>query len=104
MKSCYMAFANMIDANCKKWRVNISRHETEQDAEAAAIRFAEKYNRMPVKAQYTGTHKFYSIPRAEWESMQYTGVSFDDPSIHTWMTNEGAGCVLLFEGKHFEIV
>ena len=94
----------MIDANCKKWRVNISRHDTQAEAEDAALRYAEKYSRMPVKAQYTGTHKFYSIPHEEWETMQYTGTSFNDPKVHTWMTNEGAGSVLLFEGMHFEIV
>ena len=100
----YMAFANMIDANCKKWRVNISRHDTEQAAQDAALKYAEKYSRMPVKAQYTGVNKFYSMTAEEWEHEQYKGTSFSNPAVRTWMTNEGAGCVLLFEGMHFEVV
>lgn len=104
MTTCYLAYANMVDANCKRWRENISRHETEQAAEDAALKYAQKYNRMPVKAEHTGVHKFYTLSKEEWRNEQYTGTSFSDPSVRTWMTNEGNGSVLLFEGLHFEIV
>ena len=35
---------------------------------------------------------------------QYTGVSNKDGRTKTWMTNDENGCVLLFEGMHFEIL
>ena len=104
MTVSYMAYANMIDVNGKKWRVNISHHDTEQEAKEAALKFAELYSEMPVKAQHTGVNKFYSISSEEWAREQYTSTSITDPSVRTWMINEGMGCVLLFEGIHFEIV
>ena len=100
----YRAYAIMEDGNGKEWRVNISNYDTEIEAREAAARYAEKYSDFPVRAKHTGIHKYYIIPRLEWNKEQYTGVSIDDPTVKTWMINEGSGSALLFEGLHFEII
>ena len=103
MKKSYMAFATMTDG-AKEWRVNIGKYETEAEAEEIANKFAEKYKEGTPLAKYTGTHRFYTFTAEEWRKQQYTGKSIHDPKIRTWMTNEGNGCVLLFEHVHFEII
>lgn len=63
----------------------------------------KKYKDGNVKAVYVGVHKYYIISRKEWANEQYKGISIEDEKTKTWITNEGNGCVLLFEGVHFEI-
>lgn len=100
----FRAFAKMENEKGESWRVNIYNYDTEEEAKEAAEKFAEKYKGGNVKAAYVGVHKYYIISRKEWENEQYKGVSLSDGKTKTWMTNEGNGCVLLFEGMHFEIV
>lgn len=99
----FRAFATMQDEQGKQWRVNIYNYGTEEEAQNAAKNYAEKYKNCWNKCVYAGVHKYYIISRKEWENEQYKGVSLVDGKTKTWMTNEGNGCVLLFEGVHFEI-
>lgn len=99
----FRAFANMEDANGTKWRVNIYNYDTEKEAEIAAKKFLEKYRNGYNRAVYTGVHKYYIFSKKEWEKQVYKGVSIRDGKTKTWMTNEGSGTTLLFEGVHFEI-
>lgn len=94
----FKAFVAVKDGNGWK-RLEESVHETEKEAQKAADNFVKKY-----KEATTGTHKYYVISHKEWNNEQYKGVSFADGKTKTWMTNEGNGCALLFEGVHFEIV
>lgn len=87
----------------KSWRVNICNYNTEEETKESAENFAKKYKDGNVKAVYVGVHKYYIISRKEWANEQYKGVSIEDGKTKTWITNEGNGCVLLFEGVHFEI-
>ena len=80
-------------------RIAESIHETEAEAQKAASDFAKTYS-----GSATGTHKYYIFTHKEWENEMYKGISLSDGKTKTWMTNEGNGCVLLFEGKHFEIL
>lgn len=91
----YVAFKNDKD-NWK--RIKESIHETEEEAKKAASAFAKVYKKASI-----GIHKYYVIFKKEWFNEQYRGVSHKDGKTKTWMTNEGNGCVLLFEGLHFEI-
>lgn len=100
----YRAYAIMENQDGKEWRVNIYNYDTESEAIEAATKYAEKYSEFPARAKRTGVHKYYIIPRKEWSRKQYTSTSINDPNVKTWMTNEGNGCTLLFEGLHFEIV
>lgn len=99
----FRAFAKMENEKGKIWRVNIYNYNTEEEAKEAAEKFAEKYKGGNVKAVYVGVHKYYIISRKEWEKLTYTNVSIEDGKTKTWMMNEGNGCVLFFEGIHFEI-
>lgn len=99
----FRAFAKMEDEKGENWRVNISDYNTEEEAKEVAEKFMEKYKDGKAKAIYAGVHKYYIISRKEWANEQYKGVSIEDGKTKTWMTNEGNGCVLLFEGVHFEI-
>ena len=94
----FKAFVAVKDSNGWK-RIEESIHETEEEAQKAADDFVKKY-----KEAATGTHKYYVISRKEWANEQHKGVSITDGKTKTWMTNEGNGCVLLFEGVHFKIV
>lgn len=80
-------------------RISESIHETEEEAKKVVADFAETY-----KEASTGIHKYYIFTCKEWENEMYKGVSLADGKTKTWMTNEGNGCVLLFEKIHFEIV
>ena len=77
----FKAFASIKDKECGWKRIAESIHETEPEAKEAVLHFAGKY-----------------------PEEQYTGVSIKDGRTKTWMTNEENGCVLLFEGRHFEIL
>lgn len=99
----FRAFAKMENEKGESWRVNIYNYDTEEEAKEATEKFAEKYKGGNVNAVYVGVHKYYIISRKEWANEQYTGVSIEDGKTKTWMTNEGNGCTLLFEGVHFEI-
>ena len=82
-----------------KWkRIAETIHDTEEEAEKAAANFAEAY-----KGSKTGIHKYYIIDQKEWKKEHYKGVSIRDGKTKTLMVNEN-GCVLLFEGIHFEII
>lgn len=50
----YKAFAEMQDANGKKWRVNIYDYDTKEEAIEAAKKFYEKYMDCWNKAIYVG--------------------------------------------------
>lgn len=102
----YRAYALMSDKEIGlPWRVNISLYDTRAEAEDSALRFASKYkDDKNLKVEQTGVHRYYIIPRKEWEKMQYTSVSISDGKTRTWMTHDKErGTVLLFEGIHFEI-
>lgn len=94
----FKAFAVIKDNGSWK-RIAESVHETEEEAKKAAAGFTKTYS-----IGTTGTHKYYVFTQEEWENEVYKGVSTSDGKTKTWMTNEGNGCVLLFEGKHFEIL
>ena len=95
----FRAYAAIKDDKGEWKRLEQSTHEAEKDAEKAIADFSKKY-----KGSETGIHKYYIISRKEWKNERYTGVSLEDGKTKTWMTNEGNGCVLLFESTHFEIV
>lgn len=95
----FKAFSSIKDKECGWKRIVESIHETEPEAKEAVSHFAEKYPECE-----TGIHKYYIFSKEEWRKEQYTGVSIKDGRTKTWMTNEGNGCVLLFEGRHFEIL
>lgn len=99
----FRPFAKMENKEGKTWRVNICNYNTEEEAKEASKKFAEQYKNGDVRATYTGVHRYYIISRKEWAKEQYKGVSLEDGKTKTWMTNEGNGCTLLFEGVHFEI-
>lgn len=93
----FKAFAAAREGNGWK-RIEEPTHKTEEEAKKASAEFAKSHGEST-----TGTHKYYIISRKEWANEQYKGVSLADGKTKTWMTNEGNGCVLLFEGVHFEI-
>ncbi len=96
----FKAFANYRNGENARTRVDVAVCETEEKALDAA----EKYAQENEGTDYIGVHKYYVIPEKEWDDMAYTSTSIRDGKTKTWMTNEGKGCVLLFEGLHFEIV
>ena len=93
----FKAFVAVKNGNSWK-RLEESIHQTEEEAQKAATDFIEKY-----KEVSTGVHKYYIFSQEEWNKEQYKSVSLSDGKTKTWMTNEGDGCVLLFERVHFEI-
>lgn len=44
------------------------------------------------------------IPKAKWDSLQYTDRSIFHPELHTMMIPSDFGSCLLTEGTHFIIV
>lgn len=106
------AFATMQDRAGKTWRVNISNHDTEEEAQGSIERYKETYKTGFPVISYTGTHSYYILSRSEWGKVQedYKGVSIRDRKTKTIF--EGAipgnhgngGTNLLFEGLHFEIL
>ena len=94
----FKAFAAVKGEKDEWKRIAESMHEIEKEAEKVAENYAKIHS-----DSVTGTHKYYIISRKEWADKQYKDVSLADGKTKTWMTNEGNGCVLLFEGTHFEI-
>lgn len=96
----YAAIKNKDGNTNHTWnRVAESLHETEKEAQSAASLLQKKY-----KDAVAGIHKYYILTKNEWNKEQYKGVSVEDNNTKTLMMNEGNGCVLLFEGIHFEIL
>lgn len=94
----FKAFVAKKDGN--KWkRLAESTHGTEEEAKKATDNFLKIHS-----GSASGTHKYYIFTHKEWENEHYKGISIKDGKTKTWMTNEGNGCVLLFEGTHFEIM
>ena len=82
-------------------RRNIFDYDTEEEA----IQAVEENNTCcKDNSVYFGYHKYYLMSRKEYDNEVYTGTSINNPDQRTWMINEGAGCVLLFEGLHFDII
>ena len=95
----FKAFATVKEEKYGWKRIAESTHETEIEAEKAAADFSKIFSGITV-----GTHKYYIINQKEWDNEHYKGVSLTDGKTKTWMTNDGNGCTLLFEGMHFEIL
>lgn len=112
MQKMIRAFATMQDKAGKKWRVNISNHDTIEEAEKAIAIYKQHYKEGFPKIAYIGTHNYYTITKEEWEKAprDYKGFSIRDRRTKTIL--EGAipenhgkgGTTLLFEGLHFDIL
>ena len=110
MKQIYMAYANMVNGD-DRWRVNILRDNDEQKCQSAAVEYAARYSKGPLRADNVGVHPFYLITPEEWESIgdDFKGKSIRKPG--TKVVFEGSipgnhgkgGTTLLFEHDHFEI-
>ena len=43
------------------------------------------------------------ISKDRFDQLQYTGHSYKDPTVRTWMLRDNQGVTLIFEGKHFVV-
>lgn len=78
----FKAFVAIEDKECGWKRILESIYETELEAKEATLHFAGKYPEC-----VTGIHKYYILSKEEWRKEQYTGVSYEDGMIKTWMEN-----------------
>lgn len=100
MKKYMMAFAKMTDGKTE-WFMNISRHESQEEAEKTATDFLGKYTKGYPKILYTGVREFYSFTRQEWKDDPYRDKI--DGKNATIIGGKN-GTVLIFENEHFEII
>lgn len=100
MKKYMMAFAKMTDGK-SEWFMNISRHESQADAEHIATDFLGKYTKDYPKILYTGVREFYSFTHQEWDRDPYKDKINGKNATIIGGKN---GTKLIIENEHFEII
>lgn len=100
MKTCYMAFAKFTDGS-REWFTNISKHDTQDEAETQAEDFHKRYTEGIPKILYTGVKKFYLYTHKEWDKNPYKS-KIDGKNATIEAGDKGT--VLIFEHDDFEII